>query len=225
MASQWTQKDIPDQKGKVVIVTGGNSGIGYEAALVLAGKNARVILAARNMDKGEDAAQTIRQRYPVAEVKVMALDLSDLKSVRSFATAFLADYDRLDILINNAGVMALPARKTADGFEMQFGTNHLGHFALTGLLLPVLKATPNARVVTVSSGVHTAGGIHFDDLQWKKKYDRWGAYAQSKLSNLLFAYELQRRFTGSGIKAVSVGCHPGYAATNLQFAGHVRSEL
>ena len=219
MASGWTQNDIPDQKGRVVVVTGGNSGIGYEAALALAGRNAHVILAVRSVDKGEEAAQIIRQRYPAAEVKVMALNLADLKSVRSFAGEFLANYKRLDILINNAGVMALPARKTADGFEMHFGTNHLGHFALTGLLLPALKATSDARVVTVSSGVHTSGDIHFDDLQWKKKYERWGAYAQSKLANLIFAYELQRRFTGSGIKAISVGCHPGYAATNLQFAG------
>lgn len=219
MASRWTQKDIPDQKGRVVIVTGGNSGIGYEAGLALAGRNARVILAVRSVDKGEQAAQIIRQRYPAAEVKVMALNLADLKSVRGFADAFLAGYDRLDILINNAGVMALPEVRTADGFEMQFGTNHLGHFALTGLLLPALKATPHARVVTVSSFVHTSGDIYFDDLQWKKKYDRWGAYAQSKLANLFFAYELQRRFAGSGIKAISVGCHPGYAATNLQAAG------
>jgi len=219
MATKWTHKNIADQQGKVVIVTGGNSGIGYEAGLALAEKNARVILAARSVDKGELAAKTIRQTYPVADVSVMALNLADLKSVRSFAETFHAKYKTLDILINNAGVMALPARKTADGFEMQFGTNHLGHFALTGLLLPVLNATPNARVVTVSSGVHTAGDIHFDDLQWTKKYDRWGAYAQSKLANLLFAYELQRRFAGSNIKTISVGCHPGYAATNLQSAG------
>ncbi len=219
MAGRWTQKDIVDQKGRIVIVTGGNSGIGYEAGLALAEKNAHVILAVRSVDKGEEAAQSIRQQYPAAEVKVMALNLADLKSVHGFADAFLASYDRLDVLINNAGVMALPEVRTADGFEMQFGTNHLGHFVLTGLLLPALKTTPHARVVTVSSGVHTVGDIHFDDLQWKKKYDRWGAYAQSKLSNLLFAYELQRRFTSSGIKAISVGCHPGYAATNLQFAG------
>jgi NAD(P)-dependent dehydrogenase (short-subunit alcohol dehydrogenase family) len=219
MANRWTQQDIPDQKGRVVIVTGGNSGIGYEAALALAGKNARVILAIRSVDKGEQAAQTIRQLYPAAEVKVMALDLSDLKNIRAFAQAFLASYDRLDILINNAGVMALPEVQTADGFEMQFGTNHLGHFALTGLLLPALKKTSGARVVTVSSFVHTSGDIHFEDLQWKKKYDRWGAYGQSKLANLLFAYELQRRFDSSGIKVISVGCHPGYAATNLQAAG------
>jgi NAD(P)-dependent dehydrogenase (short-subunit alcohol dehydrogenase family) len=219
MTTQWKQNDIPDQNGKVVIVTGGNSGIGYEAALALAGKNAQVILAVRSVDKGEEAAQLIRQRYPQAQVIVMALDLSDLKSVRAFAENFLKQYQRLDVLINNAGVMALPKRKTADGFEMQFGTNHLGHFALTGLLLPVLKATPNGRIVTVSRGVHVSGDIHFDDLQWEKTYDRWGAYAQSKLANLLFAYELQRQLAATGSSLISVGCHPGYAATNLQAAG------
>jgi NAD(P)-dependent dehydrogenase (short-subunit alcohol dehydrogenase family) len=219
MTKRWTQNDMPDQRGKLVVVTGGNSGIGYEASLALAGANAHVILAVRNVDKGEEAAGEIRQRYPQAQVTVMALNLADLKNVRAFAESFLASHDRLDVLINNAGVMALPARKTVDGFEMQFGTNHLGHFALTGLLLPVLKKTPGARIVTVSSGVHVSGDIHFDDLQWEKKYDRWGAYAQSKLANLLFAYELQRRFTAAGVNITSVGCHPGYAATNLQTAG------
>jgi len=219
MSSKWTQNDIPDQKGRIVIITGGNSGIGYEAGLALAGKNANVILAVRSVDKGEEAAQGIRQYYPQAQVSAMALNLADLKSVGAFAESFVSKYDHLDILINNAGVMALPALKTADGFEMQFGTNHLGHFALTGLLLPVLKATPNARVVTVSSFAHTAGDIHFDDLQWEQKYDKWGAYAQSKLANLLFAYELQRRLDAAGIKLISAACHPGYAATNLQAAG------
>ncbi len=219
MSNHWTQNNIPDQMGTLVVVTGGNSGIGYEAGLALAGRNAQVILAVRDVDKGEDAAQKIRREYPQAQVTVMLLDLSDLKSVRSFAQAFLAKYDHLNILINNAGVMALPARKTVDGFEMQFGTNHLGHFALTGLLLPVLKATPDARVVTVSSALHTSGDIHFADLQWEKKYDRWGAYAQSKLANLLFAYEFQRRLVSAGIDVKSLGCHPGYAATNLQSAG------
>ena len=219
MTKHWDQDDIPDQQGRVIIVTGGNSGIGYEAGLALAGKNAHVILAVRDLDKGNKSAGAIRQRYPQAQITVMMVDLADLKSIQTFTTTFLAHYKKLDILINNAGVMALPRRKTVDGFEMHFGTNHLGHFALTGLLLPVLKATPGARVVTVSSGVHVSGAIHFDDLQWEQRYDRWGAYAQSKLANLLFAYELQRRFIDSGINAISVGCHPGYAATNLQFAG------
>lgn len=219
MNQQWTLNDIPDQQDRVVIVTGGNSGIGYEAALALAGKNAQVILTARSTDRGNAAARSIREKYPQANVVVMQLDLADLKSVRNFVQAFLAKYKRLDILINNAGVMALPKRKTADGFEMQFGTNHLGHFALTGLLLPILKATPNGRIVTVSSGVHVSGDIHFDDLQWEKSYERWSAYSQSKLANLLFAYELQRRLSATGSSLISVGCHPGYAATNLQAAG------
>jgi NAD(P)-dependent dehydrogenase (short-subunit alcohol dehydrogenase family) len=221
MNKRWTQSDMPDQQGRTAIVTGGNSGIGYETALVLAGKNARVILAVRNMNKGEEAARNIRQRYPQALVTVMTLDLSDLKSVRAFAQNFLIQSDRLDLLINNAGVMALPKRKTTDGFEMQFGTNHLGHFALTGLLLPVLKKTSGARVVTVSSAMHMSGDIHFDDLQWERKYQRWGAYSQSKLANLLFAYELQRKFETAGINAISMGCHPGFAATNLQTAGPI----
>ncbi len=219
MNKQWTLSDMPNQQERVVIVTGANSGIGYEAALALAGKHAQVILTARSLDKGEAAVRNIREKYPQAEITLMELDLADLKSVRNFVQAFLAKYKRLDILINNAGVMAIPKRKTVDGFEMQFGTNHLGHFALTGLLLPILKATPNGRIVTVSSGVHTSGDIHFDDLQWEKTYDRWGAYAQSKLSNLLFAYELQRRLSTTGSSLISVGCHPGYAATNLQAAG------
>jgi len=219
MNKPWTLQDIPDQQGRVVVITGGNSGIGYEAGLVLAGKHAHVILTARNLNKAEAAALNIREKYPQAQITVMELDLADLKSVRNFVQAFLLKYKHLDILINNAGVMALPKRKTVDGFEMQFGTNHLGHFALTGLLLPVLKATPNARIVTVSSGVHVSGDIHFDDLQWEKRYDRWGAYAQSKLANLLFAYELQRRLAATGSQLISVGCHPGYTATKLQAAG------
>jgi NAD(P)-dependent dehydrogenase (short-subunit alcohol dehydrogenase family) len=219
MTNRWTQNDIPDQQGKQVIVTGGNSGIGYEAALALAGRNAHVILAVRSLEKGEEAARQIRQHFLQAQVNVMELNLADLKNIGAFAKAFLASHDRLDILINNAGVMALPARKTVDGFEMQFGTNHLGHFALTCLLLPALKKTPGARIVTVSSGVHVSGDIHFEDLQWERKYDQWGAYAQSKLANLLFAYELQRRFSAAGIGIISVGCHPGYAATNLQAVG------
>lgn len=215
----WTAKDIPDLTGKRIVVTGGNSGIGYEAALVLAGKGALILLAVRSVEKGEDAAKQIRQVHPGANVEVMALDLADLASVRQFAEAYQGKYKALDILINNAGVMALPYRKTKDGFEMQFGTNHLGHFALTGLLLPVILATPSARVVTVSSGAHRTGRIAFDNLQGEKSYQRWAAYSQTKLANLLFAYELQRRFEAAGAAAISVACHPGYVATNLQAAG------
>jgi len=217
--ARWTSDDIPDLSGKTIIVTGGNSGIGYEAALMLARKRANAVLACRSLDKAaEAAAQIARAGAPVA-VETMQLDLASLASVRAFADAFRRSHSRLDVLCNNAGVMALPYRKTADGFEMQFGTNHLGHFALTGLLLDLLLATPNPRVVTVSSTAHRMGRIRFDDLQWEHGYRRWLAYAQSKLANLLFAFELQRKADAAGAKLLSVACHPGYAATNLQAAG------
>ena len=216
---QWASSDIPHQGGNVAVVTGGNSGIGYEAALALAGKGAHVILAARSAEKAQASAESIRRTHPGAAVEMMALDLSDLGSVRSFAAAFQQRFAALPLLINNAGVMALPFRRTADSFEMQFGTNHLGHFALTGLLLPAILAAPGARVVTVSSGLHTNGMIDFANLDGAKSYSRWGAYSQSKLANLLFAYELQRRFAATNASAISVGCHPGFAATNLQAAG------
>jgi NAD(P)-dependent dehydrogenase (short-subunit alcohol dehydrogenase family) len=217
--TQWTSNNIPNQRGKLAVITGGNSGIGYEAALVLAGKGAHVILAVRNAEKGQAAATAILRAYPGAQAEVMALDLSNLGSVRQFAETFLQRFKQLPLLINNAGIMALPYGRTADGFEMQFGTNHLGHFALTGLLMPAILAAAQARVVVVSSGVHTAGAIDFDNLDGAKSYRRWRAYSQSKLANLLFAYELQRRFTAAGIDALTAGCHPGWAATNLQAAG------
>lgn len=217
--SQWTTADMPDLTGKVAIVTGANSGLGYETALALAQKNARVVMACRNQEKGERARAQIAEQAPEAALDLRRLDLADLSSVRAFAGAVRADYDRLDMLINNAGVMALPYRETADGFEMQFGTNHLGHFALTGLLLDLLLATPEARVVTVSSLVHRRGRLNFDDLQSQKQYSKWGAYGQSKLANLLFAYELQRRLTAVSADTISVAAHPGYAATQLQEAG------
>lgn len=218
-ANQWATNDIPDQRGKLALVTGGNSGIGYEAARALAAKGARVILAVRSAEKGRAAATAIQRAHPGAQAEVMALDLSSLDSIGRFAHAFLERFDALPLLINNAGVMALPYRRTADGFEMQFGTNHLGHFALTGLLLPAILAAPGARVVAVSSGAHAPGQIDFDNLDGSKSYSSWGAYCQSKLANLLFAYELQRRFTAAGADAIAAGCHPGYAATNLQAAG------
>ncbi|MBX0326220.1 SDR family oxidoreductase, partial [Oscillochloris sp. ZM17-4] len=219
MSDNWTIDHIPDQGGKLAVVTGGNSGIGFEAAKALAAKGARVIIAARSLEKADAAAAAIRAAHPGAGVEVMALDLADLASVRRFAEAFLARHDLLPLLINNAGVMALPFRKTADGFEMQFGTNHLGHFALTGLLLPAILAAPGARVVTVSSAMHHIGVIDFENLDGARGYDRQRAYGQSKLANLLFAYELQRRFAAAGAGAISLGCHPGYASTNLQQAG------
>lgn len=210
----WTENDIADLSGKTLIVTGGNSGIGYEAARAFAQHGANVVLACRDRGRAEVAAKSIG-----GNVEVMVLDLASLASIRSFAEAFKSQQRPLHALVNNAGVMALPYRKTVDGFEMQFGTNHLGHFALTGLMLEPLLATPGARVVTVSSGVHKAGKIHFDDLQWERSYSKWPAYCQSKLANLLFLYELQRRLEAAGKSLISVGCHPGYAATNLQAAG------
>ena len=216
---RWIKEDISTLTGKIAVITGANSGIGYEAAEILAQKGAHVVLAVRNESKGVKAAREIRSRLPTADVEVMALNLASQTSIRAFADAFAAKHDRLDLLINNAGVMAIPRRETADGFEMQLGTNHLGHFALTGLLLPLILKTPQARTVTVSSGAHQMGQINFDDLQSRQSYKKWGAYAQSKLANLLFAYELQRRLAAAGSNAISVAAHPGYAATNLQSVG------
>lgn len=215
----WTARNIPDLAGKTAVITGSNSGIGYEAALQLAGKGARVILACRDAERTRAAAVRIKETFANATVDTMHLDLASLASIRAFAAAFAEKYSALNILCNNAGVMALPYRKTVDGFEMQFGTNHLGHFALTGLLLERIVATPAARVVTVSSGVHRAGAINFDDLSSEKSYGKWRAYAQSKIANLMFTYELQRRLQASKADAIAVACHPGYAATNLQAAG------
>ena len=213
---KWTLENIPDQRGKIVIVTGANSGIGYEAARALARKGANVIMACRSLEKGEAAVAQIRRENLQGDVILRQLDLADLSSVRNFADEFLAEYKQLNILINNAGVMAIPYRKTKDGFEMQFGTNHLGHFALTGLLFELLINTPNSRVVTVSSYAHIVGKINFDDLNSEKGYQKWLAYGQSKLANLLFAYELQRRSAKNGVNPISIAVHPGYAATNLQ---------
>ncbi len=217
--NSWSADDLPDLSGKTIVVTGGNSGIGYEAALQFTRKRARVVLACRSIPKARAAADQITASSPGATIDVTELDLSSLTSVRAFADAFHRQHQRLDVLCNNAGVMALPYARTVDGFEMQFGTNHLGHFALTGLLLDLLIATEGARVVTVSSGAHRMGRVRFDDLQWEHGYRKWMAYGQSKLANLLFAYELQRKADSAGVKLVSVACHPGYAATNLQLPG------
>ena len=215
----WTLRDVPDQTGRTIVVTGANSGLGLEAARAFAGRGAHVVLACRSSEKAEAARQGITTSLPRASLEVMPLDLASLSSVRVFGATFTGRHDRLDVLCNNAGVMALPRRETADGFEMQLGTNHLGHFALTGLLLPLLLRTPGSRVVTQSSGMHRIGRIRFDDLHGSTRYGRWSAYGQSKLANLLFAYELQRRLARHGAEAISVACHPGYAATELQFAG------
>ncbi len=215
----WTIADLPDLSGKTIVVTGANSGLGYEASLALAGAGAHVVLACRDQAKGRAAEQQIKAQHPRAATMLMALDLASLADIRRFADAVRTACPRIDVLMNNAGVMALPFRQTTDGFEMQFGTNHLGHFALTGLLLDHLLATPGARIVTVSSGFHRLGAIRFDDPHWQRGYRKWPAYGQSKLANLLFAYELQRRLEAARAGAVSVAAHPGYAATNLQAAG------
>jgi NAD(P)-dependent dehydrogenase (short-subunit alcohol dehydrogenase family) len=178
-----------------------------------------VVIACRNTAKGEQALSTIRSAVPGARAEVRQLDLADLASVRAFATAVKDSHDRIDLLINNAGIMAPPRRTTADGFESQLGTNHLGHFALTGLLVPTLLAAPDPRVVTLSSVVHRIGRINFDDLQGERRYQRWRAYGQSKLANLMFSFELQHRASAAGAKLESMAAHPGYAATNLQTAG------
>ncbi len=216
---RWTANDIPDQSGRVAIVTGANSGLGSETALALAAKGAHVVLACRDASRAQAALDRIRAAAPQASVEVMPLDLASLASIRAFAEAFAARQPRLDLLCNNAGVMAIPRRNTADGFEMQLGTNHLGHFAVTGLLLPRLLDTPRSRVVSVSSSMHRPGMIHFDDLQLERGYAKWKAYAQSKLANLLFTFELDRRLRKAGASTISVAAHPGYAATNLQTVG------
>jgi NAD(P)-dependent dehydrogenase (short-subunit alcohol dehydrogenase family) len=218
MGEQWTAEQIPDQAGRTAVVTGANSGLGLATALELARAGAEVVLACRNVEKGEAALRSIREEVPEASVTLEALDLSDLASVRAFAERFSAEHDALDLLINNAGVMAPPRRETADGFELQFGTNHLGHFALTGLLRDRLEGREDARVVTVSSTAHKYGRIRFDDLQAERRYRRWRAYGQSKLANVLFALELERRLRGSRSTVKSLAAHPGYAATNLQSA-------
>ncbi|MEE8186124.1 MAG: oxidoreductase [Nitrososphaerales archaeon] len=213
----WTRDDIPDLAGKTIIVTGGNSGLGFETSRAIAARGANVIMACRSIEKGEAAAHQIRGETPEATLEVMTLDLADLSSVLRFTEEFIKRGTSLDILFNNSGVMALPERKeTKDGFEMQFGTNHLGHFALTGLLMDLIQSSPHARVVTTSSNGHKMGKVEFDNLNAERSYGRWGAYGLSKLSNLLFTYELQRRMERAGNNVIAVAAHPGYAATNLQ---------
>ncbi|MCI3269826.1 oxidoreductase [Streptomyces cylindrosporus] len=210
----WNEKDIPDQDGRVAVVTGSNSGLGHVVARELARKGARVVLACRSEVRGRAAADRVAGEVPGASAEFARLDLGDLGSVREFADGF--PYDRLDLLVNNAGVMALPYGTTADGFETQFGVNHLGHFALTGRLMPLLLASPGARVVTVSSEMHAMSNIDIDDLNSERRYRRWTAYARSKTANLLFTHELARRLTAHGADVVAAAAHPGYAATDLQ---------
>jgi len=219
-SSAWTTRDMPQLTGRQAIVTGANSGLGLVTAAALAEHGAHVTMAVRDTAKGEAAAASIRAKYPDAHLDVARLDLADLASIRTFADTWSAAHpEGLDLLINNAGIMAIPRRETVDGFEMQLGTNHLGHFALTGLLLPALIAVPRSRVVTVSSQAHRMGKMNFDDLNAKRSYGAWRAYGQSKLANLLFTDEFQRRLDRLGIPMLALAAHPGFAATNLQKAG------
>ncbi|MFI5307390.1 MAG: oxidoreductase [Polyangiales bacterium] len=215
----WTDAQLPDLGGKTALVTGANSGIGFGAARALAEHGALVVLGCRDPARGEAAMMRIASQLPAARLELLPLDLASLASVREAARAFAATHQRLDILCNNAGVMALPLARTEDGLELQLGVNHFGHFALTGLLLPRLVGGHAARVVTVSSLMHRRGRMRFDDLDAVRDYEKWAAYAQSKLANLLFAYELQRRLADKGAATISVACHPGYADTNLQQVG------
>lgn len=213
----WTNKDIPEQTGRTAIVTGSNSGIGYETAKALAKRGATVILACRDAERGKSAVQRIADETSSTLVSHHPLDLASLQSISMFAKCICNELDRLDLLINNAGVM-VPAKRipTEDGFELQFGVNHLGHFALTKLLLDLLVSTKGSRVVTVSSQAHRHGRIHFDDLNWNNRYRRYGAYAQSKLCNLLFTKELGRRLQDSNGDTIAVAAHPGWTNTDLQ---------
>ena len=213
--AKWTAADIPDQAGRVAVITGANTGLGYETAAALADHGAHVVLAVRNLDKGKDAAARITARSPHADVALQELDLTSLESIRAAAEQLRSDHDRIDLLINNAGVMWTPKSTTKDGFELQFGTNHLGHFAFTGLLLDRLLPVAGSRVVTVSSiGHRIRADIHFDDLQWERGYNRVGAYGQAKLANLLFTYELQRRLAPHGT-TIAAAAHPGGSQTEL----------
>jgi NAD(P)-dependent dehydrogenase (short-subunit alcohol dehydrogenase family) len=218
MRAKWTAEQIPDQHGRVAVVTGANSGLGLIAARELACRRARVVLACRDLDKGQRALETIRAAAPDALLELLELDLGSLRSISAFAKGVCATHDGIDLLINNAGVMAPPRRETADGFELQLGTNHLGHFALTARLLGAMQHRDDARVVTLASNAHKMGKIDFDDLQSERRYRRWSAYGQSKLANLMFALELDRRLRASGSAVKSLAAHPGYAATNLQAA-------
>ncbi len=217
MKKIWTIDNMPDMQGKIVIVTGGNSGLGFESVKAFARKGAKIILACRSAEKGEQARLEILKEVPRAKIETAELDLADLKSVRRFARAFQKNHSRLDVLLNNAGIMTTPYFQTKDGFEGQIGTNHLGHFALTGLLLGLLRETPESRVVNVSSIAHKAGKLNFDNLLFENGtgYSPMKAYGVSKLANLLFTYELQRFFEMNHISTISVAAHPGVSQTDL----------
>ncbi len=217
MNDKWTSVDIPDLMGKIVIVTGANSGIGYEAAREFTRKGAEVIVASRDPIKAGRAILNIKEEIPGAKLEFIELNLANLESIRKFAEEFKSNYDKLDILLNNAGIMLMPFGKTVDGFENTVGTNHLGHFVLTGLLMDRLLTTPGARVVNVASNAHYAGEMDFNNLLFENKlgYTPMKAYSRSKLANLLFTYELQRRFQSRGYDVIAVAAHPGTSATSL----------
>jgi NAD(P)-dependent dehydrogenase (short-subunit alcohol dehydrogenase family) len=218
MSAKWTTAQIPDQTGRTAVVTGANSGLGLATARELARRGASVVLACRDSNKGASALERIEAETPDAQVSLAKLDLGSLESVRDFAEEFRSAHEGLELLINNAGVMAPPRRVTSDGFELQFGTNHLGHFALTARLIGAMQGRADARVVAVSSNAHKFGRINFDDLQSERHYNRWRAYGQSKLADLMTALELDRRLRAAGSTVKSLAAHPGYAATNLQTA-------
>jgi len=217
---KWSKNNVPDLSGRVAVITGANSGTGYEATRILVAKSMHVVMACRNVSKATDAAEKIKRNFPNASLEVINNDLADLSSIKTFAEEFGRKHNKLDVLVNNAGVMQTPHLRTKDRFELQIGVNHFGHFALTGLLFDRLRRAEEGRVVTMSSFVHYSGKMVFDDLNWERRsYNRLGAYAQSNLANLLFAYELQRRISKKECGIKSFGTHPGYARTNLQSSG------
>ena len=224
--NRWTAAQMPSQAGKTILVTGANSGIGYQAALEFARHGAPVLLGCRSEAKGQQAAERLRREAPGASVEVSLLDMASLASIRAFSAAFAAQGKPLDVLVNNAGVMALPGREeTEDGFERQFGTNHLGHFALTGLLITALERASAARVVTVASLAHRNGKIEFDNLQSERGYKPWDAYNSSKLANLYFARELERRARAAGLSLLSIAAHPGISKTSIFANGPGTADL
>jgi len=213
--TEFNIDNIPSQKGKIAIVTGSNTGLGFETALALAKKEIKVIMACRSIEKAETAKQDILRKVPGADLEILPVDLSSLSSVRNFAKNYRLKYSQLDLLINNAGILMPPYARTIDGFESQMGTNYFGHFLLTGLLLDIIIKTPGSRIVSLSSIAHKKGEINFDDLHWEKKYSAMAAYRQSKLACLMFAYELQRRLEARDMKTISVAAHPGVSITEL----------
>lgn len=224
-SQKWTTNNIPDLRGKVILVTGGNSGLGFESVKACVEKDAEVILACRNIQKGETAKSEIVKTYPKANIQVMELDLMDLSSIKDFASSFNAKYNRLDVLLNNAGIMMTPYSMTKDGFESQLGTNHLGHFALTGQLFDIIQKTPESRIVNISSLAHKGGTFDFEDLLYSNgsSYDPMKAYRRSKMANLLFTYELQRKLAATQSDTIAVAAHPGVSMTNL--ANHLKGSF